>query len=341
MVTKNKKSKSVFRISIIILTVILNLVFLYSIKYQNQHLTLKNFTLDNFGNSANLLVSVLLISGILITIFLQSITFDYKSFIPFFVLNQVILISLYTSSIIPLPFNKIYYLGQNGNQLFIALLFTLYFFTYLVVFFIIWLNIFNTKSVIILRSMFNSALLMLLFLIFVFLFIIQKGNGFKDFVIKAENNIGVVLGAAVWSNNKPSPSLAGRVDKALSLYKRNVISKIYLTGSNAPGELSEAETALNYIMTKGVNKSDIFFEKKTTSTNEQIEYIRKEILVNNYRKVIVISDSYHLVRVLEICRFHNILVQVVPSDLAQSFEQALYNNFREALALTVFWFFAI
>jgi vancomycin permeability regulator SanA len=341
MVTKNKKNKTVLRTAVIILIIILNLTFLYFIKYQNQHLSLKDFTLNNFGNGANLLLSVLLITGILITTFLQTITFDYKSFIPFFVLNQVIIISLYASSIISLPFNEIYYFGQNGNRLFTALLFTLYFFTYLVVIFIVWLNIFKTKSVIVLRSMFNSALLMLLFLIFVFLFIIQKGNGFKDLVVNDKNNIGVVLGAAVWSNNKPSPSLAGRVEKALSLLKRNIISEIYFTGSNAPGELTEAEVALNYLKSMGSDTAHVHLEKKTTSTNEQVEFIRKELSSNKDNNVIVISDSYHLVRVFEISRFHNIDIQVVPSDLVQSFEQALYNNLREALALTVFWFFAI
>lgn len=238
-------------------------------------------------------------------------------------------------------FNEIYYLGQNGNRLFTALLFTLYFFTYLVVIFIVWLNIFKTKSVIVFRSMFNSALLMLLFLIFVFIFIIQKENGFNDAVIKGKNNIGVVLGAAVWSNNKPSPSLAGRVDKALRLLKRNKISEIYFTGGKAPGELTEAEVAFNYLKSLGSDTSPVHLEKNTTSTNEQVEYIRKELSPNKDNNVIVISDSYHLVRVLEISSFQNIKVQVVPSDLVHSFEQAVYNNLREALALTVFWFFAI
>ena len=341
MVTKNKKNNFVFRTAIIILVIILNLAFLYFIKYQNQHLTFKDFTLSNFGNAANLLLGILLITGILITTFIQSITFDYKAFIPFFVLNQIIIISLYTSSIISLPFSEIYYFGQNGNRLFVAILFTLYFFTYLVAIFIVWLNIFKTKSVIVLRSMINSGLVMLLILVFVFLFIIKKESGFNDFVIKSKNNIGVVLGAAVWSNNKPSPSLEGRVDEALNLLKKNIISEIYFTGSNAPGELTEAEVALNYLKSKGFDTSHVHLEKKTTSTNEQVEYIRKELSSNKDNNVIVISDSYHLVRVLEISRFQNIQVQVVPSDLVQSFEQAIYNNLREALALTVFWFFAI
>jgi vancomycin permeability regulator SanA len=341
MVTKNINKSTSRKAAVIILVIIINLAFLYFIKYQNQHLSLTEFSLSNFGNITNLFLSISLITGVLITIFRKSIKFDLKSFLPFFIFNQIVLLTIYISSLVLLPFNTMYYLGQTGNRLFIAFLFTLYLFSYSVTIFIIWLNIIQVKSIIILRSLFNSALLMLLILTFVFLFVLKKENGIKDSVVKNQNNIAVVLGAAVWSNNKPSPSLAGRVDKAVLLYKQNKISKIYLTGSNAPGELSESEVALKYILAKGLDKSNIILEKETTSTNEQIEYIRKKLLLNEDQNVLVISDSYHLVRVLEISKFHNIKVQVVPSDLAQSFEQALYNNLRESLALTVFWFFAI
>jgi uncharacterized SAM-binding protein YcdF (DUF218 family) len=119
------------------------------------------------------------------------------------------------------------------------------------------------------------------------------------------------------------------------------VNKIYLTGSNAPGELSEAEVALNYIKLKRKDNSEIFLEKETTSTSEQIQFIKKKIISIPEENVIVISDSYHLVRVKEISKFHNIKIEVTPSDLSLSFKSALYNKIREALALTVFWFFAI
>lgn len=341
MMTKNINKSISRRAAVIILVIIINLAFLYFIKYRNQNLSLSEFSLSSFGNIVNLFLSICLITGIVITIFQKSTKFDFKSFFPFFIFNQIILISIYISSLVSLPFDKMYYLGQTGNKLFISILFTLYFYTYSVAIFIVWLNIIQVKNIIIIRSLFNSALLMLLTLIFVFLFILKKENGFNDSIVKSKNNIGIVLGAAVWSDNKPSPSLAGRVDKAIMLYQQNKISKIFLTGSNAPGELSESEVALKYILSKGINKSDIDLEKKTTSTNEQVEYIKNKLLSYKNINVLVISDSYHLVRVLEISNFHNLNVLVVPSDLDQSFEQALYNNLRESLALTVFWLFAI
>ena len=133
----------------------------------------------------------------------------------------------------------------------------------------------------------------------------------------------------------------GRVDKALKLFDEKKISKIFLTGSNAPGELAESEVAFRYIKSKGINTTEIFLEKETTSTNEQIQFINKKFANTSNQNIIVISDGYHLVRVLEIAKFHKTKILVSAAALSQNFEKAVYNKMREALALTVFWLFAI
>jgi len=342
MMIKNKKSK-IFKLPlVVILIIILNLAFLSFLKYQNQNLTIGDYDLTNFGNLSNVFFTVMLITGILIVVVKKDLIFDIKNFVPFFILNQFFLVAIYISKLISLPFKEIYYSGQTGDELLIGAIFVLYTFTYLVLIFLVWLHIFKVKNVIIIRAMFNSSLSMLLILMVVFLYIIGKEAVFDDALIEDGNNTaGVVLGAAVWSGNKPSPSLAGRVEKALSLYKQNKISQIYLTGSNAPGELTESEVALKYIESKDSKTSEIFLEKESTSTNEQIQYIKKKLISRSNINVIVISDGYHLVRVLEIAKFHEIEIQVSASELSQSFEKALYNKTREALALTVFWLFAI
>ncbi|MGQ9798270.1 MAG: YdcF family protein [Ignavibacterium sp.] len=151
----------------------------------------------------------------------------------------------------------------------------------------------------------------------------------------------VVLGAAVWSDNKPSPILAARVDKAIELLKNHNIKKLFLTGSNAPGELSEAEVALNYLKSKNVSFENIITESKTTSTTEQIQFLKSRLSEKEQHHLIVISDSFHLVRIKEISKFHKLKIKTIASDLKLSFISELYNTIREALALTVFWFFAI
>ncbi|MFN4174641.1 MAG: YdcF family protein [Parachlamydiaceae bacterium] len=86
-----------------------------------------------------------------------------------------------------------------------------------------------------------------------------------------------MLGAAVWSDNKPSPILAARVDKAIDLMKNFNVEKVYFTGSNAPGELSEAEVALNYLKSKNVSADNVITETNTTSTTEQIQFIKNKM----------------------------------------------------------------
>ncbi len=342
MMSKNRKSKISYIPVFIILILILDLAFLYFIKYQNQSLSIIDFNLIKFGNLCNLFFTIILIIGITIQILNNDLFFETKKILPVFILNQSIIVIIFFSSIISLPFKEIYYLGQTGDELLIGVMFILYTFTYFVMIYLVWLNIFGIKNVIIVRAILNSSVYLMFFFIIVIFYIIGIESEFDDKLIDTDGkNVGVVLGAAVWSGNKPSPSLIGRVDKALLLYKTDKISQIYLTGSNAPGELTESEVAFKYLKNKDVEISKIFLEKETTSTNEQIQYIKKKLISKSNSKIVVISDSYHLVRVIEIAKFHNIEIQVSASELTQSFEKALYNKSREALALMFFWFFAI
>jgi len=338
---KNKKYNSIKILLLFIFILITDLILLYYLKYRNQSISLSSFNIFTTGNILNLTFYFILIIGVIITFFNKSIVVEIKNLVIFFILNQFLLISLFTAVSVPLPFDHIYYLNQNGNKLFIGLLFTMFQFTFFVMLFYVWLNILKVKNLLLVRAMLNSGWMMLLFLIAAFVYIISKESTFDYPDTKSKNYAGVVFGAAVWSQNKPSPTLAARVDKAIELLNRNLISSIYLTGGNAPGELAESEVAFNYLKTKLKDTSNIHIETETKSTNEQIQFIKSKLLpLKDQKKIIVISDSYHLVRIMEISKFHNIQINAVPSGLPLSLEKALYFKIREALALVVFWFFA-
>jgi uncharacterized SAM-binding protein YcdF (DUF218 family) len=136
--------------------------------------------------------------------------------------------------------------------------------------------------------------------------------------------------------------LASRTEKAYELYKQGYVKKIQVTGGNAPGELSEAEVSSLYLKQRGVSMNDIWIEKKTTNTAEQVRYVKEEII--NKKKIsniIFVSNSYHLTRINEICSFYNIKAGIEPSGLNLSFDSNLYYKVRESIALLVFWFFAL
>ncbi|MEP0860435.1 MAG: YdcF family protein [Ignavibacterium sp.] len=183
---------------------------------------------------------------------------------------------------------------------------------------------------------------MIAFLVYSFFFIISREERVKlQPLDKKTSYTVVVLGAAVWSDNKPSPILAARVDKAIDLLKNFNIDKLYLTGSNAPGELSEAEVALKYLESKKVSFQKVITENNTTSTTEQIQFIKNKLSDESKRNLIIVSDSFHLVRIKEISKFHHLNIKTIASELRLNFLSELYNKIRESLALTVFWFFAI
>lgn len=340
--SKSKSNITYKGVLTFILIFLIDLAFLFYIKYRNQNLSLDEFSFFNFGNLLNIFSTFLIIAGLLVLLIKKRSVSKIKLLWLLVLILQLNLIITYFVADFHLPFKEFYFLGQPGNRLFVGFIYTLFQFTLFTIMFSIWLSILQTKNLIFLRSLFNSILLMSGILILSFVFIVMKENQFDQKLIKNENeNIAVVLGAAVWSGNKPSPSLAARVDKALDLLDNGIVSSIFLTGSNAPGELAESEVAYRYIKNKRKNIENIYIEKNTTSTNEQIGFIKNNLLTDrNKKNIIIVSDGYHLVRIIEISKFHNIKVQAVASKLSLSFEKAVYFKFREALALIVFWFFA-
>lgn len=340
---KQKKSvKNVWVAVFVILLTVFSLFLVFYIKYDNQHLPLSNFRFSYIGNIFNLLFSIILITGLIIYIF------NSLSNLPAFyiyVLASLMTIFLFAAwffskSRIPLP--DITILNQPLNKIFVSGLFFIYQFIQFILTIGIWLSLTRKINFIFLRSLLDSVLITLLLLIFVFIFLNLSKVSTSSFPSNKNGiNVGVVLGAAVWTN-EPSPSLKSRVDKAFSLYENGKIQKIQLTGGNAPGELSESEIAYKYLKTKNVDTNDVWIEKNTVSTAEQIQFIKSRLStkpqVNN---IVVISDSYHLPRVKQIADFFHLNLKVAASNLDLKFENKIYYKIRESAAILIFWLFAI
>ncbi len=326
---------------VIILTVF-NLFFILYIKYDNQHLPLTYFRLYYIGNLFNLILSLILITGLILYIFSKKSTL---SAIFIFVLAGMMTIFLFiawifSKSQIPLP--DITILKQPLEKIFVSGLFFIYQFLQFILILEIWLSFSGKLKFIFLRSVVDSVLITLILLVFSFFYLnLNKAPKTEFFLSGSGMNIGVVLGAAVWTN-EPSPSLKSRVDKAFKLYQNGSVQKIQLTGGNAPGELSEAEIAYDYLKTKHISTNDVWIEKNTTSTTEQVQFIKWKLSAKpDVNDIIVISDSYHLPRVKEIASFYLLDIKVAPSDLDLTYENKLYNKVRESTAILIFWFFAI
>ena len=91
-----------------------------------------------------------------------------------------------------------------------------------------------------------------------------------------------------------------------------------------------------------VNSDHIWVEKKTSSTTEQIKFIKNELITKkDIKNILIISDAYHLTRIKEICSFYKVKAKVAASDLKSGFDSEMYHKIRESIALLIFWFFAL
>jgi uncharacterized SAM-binding protein YcdF (DUF218 family) len=157
-----------------------------------------------------------------------------------------------------------------------------------------------------------------------------------------EFDAGVVLGAAVWGGNRPSPVLRERINKGYELYKNGLIKSIVLTGGGSPGEMTEADVGKNELIKKGVDEKSIFIENRSNSTLEQITYIYRNLYKTyKWKELIIITDNFHLLRSKQMCSFFGMNVRTTASDTPLSSESTFYYCLKESFAIILFWLFGI
>ena len=337
MEKKNHK-KITFYLSLVL---IFNLIFLYYIKYTKHDLLLSEFSYTNIGNILMAALVFNLIFGVIL--YLKRRRSDKKPVTIFTFILTVTLVIAYISTFIEYPPSDIYFMNQQGNKIVDAALFNIYLFILFTFTSWLWFKNFETKRFVMFKALSNAVLMCAFFLFLSYLFLQTRSNNSSNWkLIKNDKNIAVVLGAAVWSDNQPSPRLSGRVARAIELIDTGFAGSILLTGGNAPGEMSESQVAFEYAQSKGVDTSMVRTESGTTSTIEQISYIRRNLIYNDeFDDVIVVSDPYHLIRVLEISDFYNIDIKVAASEGEIEDEKKFNTHLRESIALFVFWCFAL
>jgi uncharacterized SAM-binding protein YcdF (DUF218 family) len=110
------------------------------------------------------------------------------------------------------------------------------------------------------------------------------------------SDVAVVLGAAAW-DRKPSPVLEERVKHAIDLYKRKVVKKLLFTGGFGAGAaMAESEVARDYAIQHGVAEKDIFIEKRSRSTLENVENARDILKAQDLHSVVLVSDPLQMRR---------------------------------------------
>jgi len=111
-------------------------------------------------------------------------------------------------------------------------------------------------------------------------------------------DVVIVLGAAVWSGGRASPTLQKRVAHGVELLKAGAAPRLMVTGGLGRHPPTEAEVMRRLAAEAGAGGSHIILEDRATSTLESAKLCTAIMRRHGWTSAIVVTDGYHLPRSL-------------------------------------------
>lgn len=138
----------------------------------------------------------------------------------------------------------------------------------------------------------------------------------------------LVLGAGVRADGSPSPMLQDRMDAGISLYQNGAAPKLLVSGDHSQKNYNEVQTMKNIAMEEGIPSEDIFMDHAGLCTYDSM-YRARDIF--QAKKVLIVTQEYHLYRALYIARNLGLDAYGVSADTRRYAGQTM-RDFREILA---------
>jgi uncharacterized SAM-binding protein YcdF (DUF218 family) len=323
------KNKNIILILLLIISLASGYLLTY-VRYSNENILLSEFSFIKIGN---------LITIIALVIIAFFVIYNIVSKAKYNILSLYILLFISLSGLTSLAIS----IGFSDKDYKITFALTFLICYTFIIISLITITFSRSKML----HIFNNIGILLIVALTGFAFNIYQIYNFKDdtnlyLTGNRKADAGVILGAAVWGGNRPSPVLRERINKGFELYQKKIIQKFILTGGGSPNELTEAEVEKNELKKYGVDEKNLIVEVKSNSTIEQIHFVRdKHYRKHNWNRIILISDNFHLFRTSEICKFNNMNVDCIASDTPLSTESRINFSIKESVAVLFFWLFGI
>lgn len=138
----------------------------------------------------------------------------------------------------------------------------------------------------------------------------------------------LVLGCYVHENGNPSAMLSDRLQQGVALYDAGAAPKLLMSGDHGQTSYDEVNAMKQYAIDAGVPSEDIFMDHAGFSTYESIYRARD---VFEAKKIIIVTQGYHLHRALHIANALGLEAYGVASD-PQAYAGKFFREVREILA---------
>ena len=123
----------------------------------------------------------------------------------------------------------------------------------------------------------------------------------------------IVLGAGLRRDGRPGWALTRRAEQAAELWHEGIAPYILCTGAQADGyPRSEASACQEILLQEGVPVSAIWLEENSRSTEENALYSHEILDEQEVSSVVLVSDSYHMLRAEWLFRAEGITAYTSP-----------------------------
>lgn len=112
----------------------------------------------------------------------------------------------------------------------------------------------------------------------------------------------VVLGAAVNASGEPGPAMRRRVEHGVRLLVAGRAPRLVLSGGCVGGGPAEAEVMARIAAAAGIGADRLVLEDRSRNTFENALYTGRITRERGWRRLLVVTDSYHLPRALYVFR---------------------------------------
>ena len=137
----------------------------------------------------------------------------------------------------------------------------------------------------------------------------------------------LVLGCAVWGNT-PSHMLEDRLLVGIELCKKGASEKLLVSGDHGSDEYDEVNVMKNFATDRGISSENVFMDHAGFSTYESM-YRARDIF--KAKKVLIVTQEYHLYRAIFVARRLGLDAYGVTSDL-RDYGGQIFRDIREILA---------
>lgn len=286
-------------------------VFLFLHKYRRERRDLK---LAVFFIA--MLFSLILLFGIIIIRFPDS--FFSKISLILGVIAIVALLFFPVFLVVGLFFSAVQMIRKEGHRLpqLLSLGLGILYLTYL----IIWPLLNNAFDNVILR--FVYIYLSFSFVLFAGIFALYTISSLLNLIKRRHKYYKyiIVLGSGLKDGMEVTPLLASRVDKGIELFYENPGSLLILSGGKGSDEkLAESEAMFNFALSRAVPEEGLIIENKSSNTRENLLFSKALIDAcenvsvaldrdpledgkKNKANILVVSNSYHILRALLLAR---------------------------------------